>query len=177
MKDKCIRKIETRQSIRRFTGDSIPEGEILEIIKIGLSAPSAGNKQPWRIVLVTDEDLKEQLATAAMGQSFLIQAAVVLVICAVPQESAERYGERGSSLYAFQDTAALIQNILLASHMSGYGTCWVGAFDESEVSRVLNIPKSMRPVALIPIGIIAGDLPNPRPRKQISEILIRESFS
>jgi len=176
MSEECIKKIKTRQSIRRFTGESLHENEILEIIKTGTSAPSAGNKQPWRIVLVTKENIKEQLAAAAYGQTFITTAGVILVICAVPYESAERYGERGSTLYVLQDTAALSQNILLAAHIKGYGACWVGAFDEIEVAKVLKIPKEMKPVALIPIGKIAGNLPNLRTRKQVSDILIQESF-
>lgn len=176
MGDECIKKIETRQSIRKFTGETISESEILKIVKTGLSAPSAGNKQPWRIVLVTDADQKERLVSAVLGQSFIKQAALIIVVCAVPQESAERYGERGSSLYVFQDTAALTQNILLAAHIRGYGACWVGAFDESAVRKILNIPEGMRPVSLIPIGKISGGLPNPRPRRQISEIMTRDSF-
>ena len=176
MNDECIKKIETRQSIRRFTGEAISDDEITSIIEAGLRAPSAGNKQPWRIVIVTDTNQKECLAVAAFGQSFITKAAVILAVCAVPQESAEKYGERGYNLYAIQDTAALTQNILLASHMRGYGTCWVGAFNESEVIKVLNIPKGIRPVSLIPIGKIAGKLPNARPRRDILEIMIRDSF-
>ncbi len=176
MDNECIKKIRTRQSIRRFTRENIPENEIMEIIKTGLSAPSAGNKQPWRIVLVLDEKRKAHLATAAYNQTFLERAGVILVICAVPQESADRYGERGGTLYVLQDTAALTQTILLAAHMKGYGTCWVGAFNEIEVRKILNVPEEIRPVALIPIGKIEGDLPSPRPRKEISEMLIREVF-
>ncbi|TFG27112.1 nitroreductase family protein [Candidatus Thorarchaeota archaeon] len=176
MSDECIKMIESRRSIRKFTGKTISENEIIEIIQIGLCAPSAGNRQPWRIVLVIDADVKEQLASAAFGQSFITQAAVILAVCAVPEESAERYGERGFTLYALQDTAALTQTILLAAHMKGYGTCWIGAFDESEVIKVLNIPKGVRPVSLIPIGVIAGVIPNQRPRKQISEVVLRNSF-
>lgn len=172
----CLEKIEARQSIRRFTGDEIPEKEIIEIINTGLRAPSAGNKQPWRIVLIQDANRKEQLAAAAYGQTFIIKASAILAICAVPYESAERYGERGSTLYVLQDTAALAQNILLATHLRGYGACWVGAFDETEVRKVLNIPQEMKPVALLPIGKVEGNLPKLSPRKRVSDILIRESF-
>jgi len=174
--NECIKKIETRRSIRKFTGDNIPESEVLDIIRTGLSAPSAGNRQPWRIILVTEDEKKQQLASAAFGQTFIRKAAAILAICAVPHESSERYGERGATLYTYQDTAALTQTILLAAHIRGYGTCWIGAFDEVEVRKALNIPENMRPVSLIPIGKIAGDYPAPRSRRDLSEILTRESF-
>jgi SagB-type dehydrogenase family enzyme len=113
---------------------------------------------------------------AALGQSFITQAPVVLVICAVPEESAERYGERGATLYALQDTAAMTQNILLASHALGYGSCWVGAFNEDEVRKVLKIPENMRPVSIIPVGNIEGEVPKSRLRKSINEVVIEEEF-
>lgn len=114
-----------------------------EILATGFSAPSAGNRQPWRVVIIKDGERKELLGMEAFGQTFIAKAPVNIVICAVPHESAERYGERGSALYALQDTAALTQNILLASHILGYGTCWVGAFDEEAVRKVLNVPEGI----------------------------------
>jgi len=94
----------------------------------------------------------------------------------VPEESAERYQERGRTLYVLQDTAALTLNILHAAHMLGYGSCWIGAFNEEEVSRILNVPPDMRPVAMIPVGKIDGKIPDMRPRKNIAEVVIQEQF-
>jgi nitroreductase len=176
MTNKCLKRIQERQSIRRFSGEPLPEGAIEEILKTGFSAPSAGNKQPWRVVLVTNQELKDQLSIAAGGQTFLAVAPVVLVICAVPSESAERYGERGKTLYVLQDTAALVQNMLLAVHLSGYASCWIGAFDEEKVTGVLNIPTGIRPVAILPIGKMEGNLPPKRGRRTIKEVLVKESF-
>ncbi len=176
MKDESIGKIQTRQSIRRYSSDPIPESDLKEILKTGFSAPSAGNRQPWRIVVVKDDKRKEKLGMAAGGQSFIARAPVNLVICAVPYESAERYKERGATLYALQDTAALTQNILLASHIMGYATCWIGAFNEDEVSNILNIPEEMRPVAIIPIGHAEGETPKARPRRSVAEVVVEEEF-
>ncbi|MFW9835469.1 MAG: nitroreductase family protein, partial [Candidatus Thorarchaeota archaeon] len=95
MSKECIQKITTRQSIRKFTSEQIPESVIEDIMNIGRTAPSGGNRQPWRIVVVTSNDLKKQLVTAANNQTFIGVAPVVFVVCAVPDESAERYKERG----------------------------------------------------------------------------------
>jgi nitroreductase len=168
--------ITSRRSVRRFVSEEIPEDEIRQIIKVGISAPSAGNKQPWRIIVTKNSEIKEQLRDAALGQSFVAQAPVVLTVCMVPEESAERYGERGRSLYSYQDTAALTQNILLAAHALGYGGCWVGAFDDDAVSKVLNVPSGIRPVSIIPIGKISGAYPESRRRRPIAEIVIKEKF-
>jgi len=176
MKDEILRKIQTRQSIRRFSNDAIPESDLNEILKTGFSAPSAGNRQPWRVVIVTDQEVKNQLSVAAGGQTFLAKAPLVFVVCGVPEESAERYKERGSSLYVLQDTAALTLNILHAAHLLSYGACWIGAFNEEEVSTIIRVPSNMRPVAIIPVGKVEGDLPTIRPRRNLSEVIVREQF-
>lgn len=171
-----LRMIQSRRAIRKYTQDPIPENELNEILRTGFSAPSGGNMQPWRIVVVKEQTRKDQLAVAAFGQSFIAKAPVLLVVCAVPSESAERYKERGATLYALQDTAALTQNILLASHALGYATCWIGAFNEVEVSKIIKVPKGMRPVTMIPIGRAAGAEPRARPRKAISDVVVEEEF-
>jgi nitroreductase len=176
MKHELIRKIQTRQSIRRYSNEPIAENDLKEILETGFSAPSAGNRQPWRVVIVKDRTRKDRLAGAAFGQSFSAEAPVLLVVCAVPYESAERYNERGATVYALQDTAALTQNILLASHALGYATCWIGAFNEEEVANILKVPEGMRPVSMIPIGYVEGVKPKTRPRKSISEVIVEEEF-
>ncbi len=176
MSTDCIKKITSRQSIRKYTSEPIPKTIIEEIVRIGTSAPSAGNRQPWKIIIVTDKKLRDQLAIDAYNQNFIAVAPVIYVICAVPEESAERYQDRGRELYVIQDTAALTLNILYGAHLHGYGACWIGAFNEEAVSKTLCIPSDMRPVSMIPVGKIGGGIPPMRKRKNISDIIIKERF-
>ncbi len=176
MSKDCIQRIMSRSSIRRYTEGSIPESDIEEILKAGFSAPSAGNMQPWRVVVVRNESTRSLLAEAAGNQSFVARAPVVLVVCAVPRESAQRYGQRGVSLYVLQDTAALVENLLLAAHFSGYGACWVGAFNEDLAREAVGVPDDMRPVAIIPVGRGAETISRTRPRRPLSEVVVSESF-
>jgi nitroreductase len=176
MNNECIKRIQERQSIRRFSNEPIPQQIIEQILMTGFSAPSAGNRQPWKVVHVTTQELKDKLALAAGNQIFLARAPVVFVICAVPQESAERYGERGLTLYSLQDTAALVQTLLLAVHFLGYGSCWIGAFNESEVVNILKIPQGIRPIAILPIGKREGKLPPKPHRREKEEVVVNESF-
>ncbi|MCK4483131.1 nitroreductase family protein, partial [Candidatus Bathyarchaeota archaeon] len=99
-------------------------------------APSAGNTQPWRFIIVRKPEIKRKLAAAALGQSFVEEAPVVIVVCADEDRSSMGYGVRGKTLYCIQDTAAAIQNIHLAAYSLGLGTCWIGAFREEEARRI-----------------------------------------
>jgi len=163
--------IKSRRSIRRFKKDvKIPREDLMKILEAGIYAPSAGNRQPWEYIIVEEEDVKIRIAEAAYHQMWITEAPIIIVVCANEVRSASRYGERGRTLYCIQDTAASIQNILLAAHSMGYGTCWVGAFNEDEVKRVLNIPMGVRPVAIIPIGK-PDEKPSMPPRIPLERLL------
>ena len=147
-----LRILFERYSCRSFYPDPIPEEDLRWILEAARWAPSAGNLQPWHFYVVRQKALKKLLAQAAWNQNFIVQAAVVIVVCAIPEQSGWHYGERGRNLYVYQDTAAAVQNILLAATGLGYGSCWVGAFDEEAVRQILQLPAQQRPVAIIPIG-------------------------
>ena len=159
---KVLDVIKKRRSCRRFSSQSIPVDHIEMLIDALRWAPSAGNRQPWHFYIVFNQDIKNQLVEAARGQKFVGEPPVVFVVCTVAERSASRYGDRGETLYVYQDTAAAVQNLLITATDLGYGTCWVGAFLEESVCKVLNLPKNFRPVALIPVGIAEEDPDPPR---------------
>jgi len=171
-----FKAIRGRRSVRSYSEDEIPEQDLKEILEAAICAPSAGNIQSWEFVVVQNDDTKEALAEAAYGQDFIAEAPVVIVVCANRARSARRYGDRGASLYSIQDTAAAIQNMLLASYALGYGSCWVGAFDEAKAARIIQAPPEIRPVAIIPIGR-SVESPNPPPRISLEKVLHFEKFS
>ena len=144
-----------RFSCRSFEAAPIPRERIVELLEAAQWAPSAGNLQPWRFVVVTDAGHRRSLAAAAFGQEFVAAAPATVVVCAVPGESARTYGARGRDLYCLQDTAAATENLLLAATAAGLGACWVGAFDEESVHRALGLEPGWRPVAMIPLGVPA----------------------
>ncbi|NLC15002.1 MAG: nitroreductase family protein [Firmicutes bacterium] len=147
-----IEAIKKRRSIRRYKDTPVPEDVLKEILDCARLAPSAGNRQPWMFYVVKNPDVKQKLVEASGNQVFLAQAPVVIVVCGDPEVSAKRYEDRGRSLYYIQDTAAAVQNIMLAAVGFGLGTCWVGAFRETMVREALDLPANLRPVAMIPIG-------------------------
>ena len=145
--------IEERHSVREFdAGRDVPPAMVQRILEAAILAPSGGNCQPWRFVVIRGKQAKDLLAEAAYGQSFVADAPVVIVVCADPARSAGRYGSRGVQLYCLQDTAAATEHILLAVTALGLGACWVGAFDEKAASQALGLPANLRPVVMVPIG-------------------------
>lgn len=145
------RVVKNRHSIRVFQPKEVEEEKIKKILELTNLAPSAGNLQGYEIFLVKDEKKKIALADAALGQDFIAEAPIVPVFCANPARSASRYGSRGRDLYSIQDATIACSFAMLAATSLGLSSCWVGAFDEEEVKRVLDI-KHLKPVAILPIG-------------------------
>jgi nitroreductase len=143
--------IRRRCSTRSFKEEGFPLDLITEILEYANLAPSAGNLQARDFVVVMDEEIKQELAMAALGQMFIADAPVVIVVCANLKRIAP-YGKRGEELYCLQDCAAAIEHILLMATDLGLSSCWVGAFNENKVSDLLDLPSYIRPVAIIPLG-------------------------
>jgi nitroreductase len=158
--------IKTRRSIRKYLKEPIPSDKLEMIFEAARLAPSAANRQPWRFVVVQDANRKKALATAANNQTFLSDAAAIVAAVGDPEVSA-RWCER--------DPMIAIEHMALAAAALGYGTCWVGAFDEDAVKHLLKIPAKMRVIALLPIGI-PDEAPAPRPRRKLSEIFFKEEW-
>jgi nitroreductase len=147
--------IKERRSIRTFTDKNISEEDVKRLLEAARWAPSAGNTQPLELVVVKSNETKRKLSKAALNQTFIQKAPVVIVVCADVTRSSRSYGNRGEQLYSIQDTAAATQNILLAAQELGLATCWIGAFIEKEVGKAVNAPKKVKPVAIIPVGYSA----------------------
>lgn len=162
--------IKTRFSCRYFSDKKVTDKQIKEIVKAANLAPSAGNLQAYKIIVVKKQELKDQLALAALSQKFIAQAPIVLVFCAIPEESAKRYDQRGKELYAIQDATIACAYAQLTVTDLGLNTVWVGAFDEEKVAKVLNLSPELKPIAILPIGYGAKQL-EPKQRKKLKEIL------
>jgi len=157
--------IVTRRSVRNYEKKDVPNELIGQLLEAAVRAPSAGNIQPWEFIVVKDLVIKKELASAALKQRHVETAPVVIVVLVNPEKSADRYGERGKSLYCIQDTAAAIENILLTAHSLGLGACWVCSFENDEIKKILNIPQKLKPVGLITLGFpIEYEKPTKTPR-------------
>jgi nitroreductase len=122
-------------------------------------------------LFIKDDTTKRELAASALNQDFIAEAPIAIVCCA-DLRIVLHYGQRGAELYALQDVAASVMCMMLVAHEHGLGTCWVGAFHEKDVSTVLTLPHTIRPLALVPVGY-PERIPDPPPprfsRDQIAE--------
>jgi len=143
--------IKNRRSVRSFQKKEIPKEVVEKLIEALIWAPSAGNLQSRKFYFIFDQKIKERLLKAALRQSFIMQAPLVIVGC-TDEKIALKYGERGQNLFSICDVSASIQNLMLLAYSERLGTCWVGAFGEKEVSKVLNLPSNLRPIVICPVG-------------------------
>lgn len=157
-----LRVIRERRSIRKFTTKDIPEDLLSLLIDALIWAPSAGNLQARRFFFVKDKKIKQLLAGAALNQRFIYEAPIAIVCC-TDSSIGRHYGRRGTDLYTIQDVSASIMGMMLVAHENGLGTCWVGAFHEEDVTQIMNLPRNLRPIAIVPIGFPAK-IPQPPPR-------------
>lgn len=162
--------IAARRSMRKYARAPVEEAQLQRILEAVRQAPSAGNLQAFVVYVVRRPEDRQALVHAAFEQEFLAEAPVVLVFCAVPAQSAQKYGERGATLYALQDATIACTYAMLAAKALGLDSVWVGAFREDEVSRLLALPDGHRPIAMLPIGY-AGTETRPPPRRPLEELV------
>ena len=122
--------IYTRRSIRKYLSQHVEWEKVGNILEAGRVAPSAGNLQNWRFIVVMDRGKREKIAELCLGQHWMSSAPVHIIICSQPGTCKRFYGTRGEKLYCIQNCAAVAENMLLAAHAQGLGGCWVSAFDE-----------------------------------------------
>jgi nitroreductase len=161
--------LKNRRSIRKFKAAEIPDKIIEQILELANLSPSAGNLQARKVVVVKDKKIKEALSRKE--DDFVPRAAAVFVVCAAPKESEIAYGERGKNLYALQDATLFASYLQLAVTSLGLASCWVGAFDEERVKKILGLRADLRPIVIIPVGYAAEE-PLQTSRKSLKDISI-----
>ena len=165
-----FKAIKNRYSCRSYKAESIPEEKLKKVLEAARLAPSAHNEQEWKFVVVRDVKKRKEVAEAA-GQSFIEEAPVIITAVGLDPEHIMR---SGNPAYAI-DLAIAVEHMALQAVEEGLGTCWIGAFNQEEVKRVLEIPEGCKVVALMPLGFPA-DKPKPKSRKKLEEIISYDGF-
>ena len=158
--------IHNRKSVRNFTGVPATRAELEKIVKAGMAAPSAVNKQPWSFVIVTDLKALDALAAALPYARMLSKAGSAIVVCAIPEKAYEN-----SKDFAVIDCSCASENILLAAEALGLGAVWTAAYPDKDrmevVRKALNIPANIIPLNVIPVGHPTGtDKPKDKFKKE-----------
>ena len=175
--------IRNRRSIRRYQDKDVSDKVLNKILKAGLWAPYAA--QRWLIVTVRKQETKKAMLEDfyAQGRNLhVLTAPVNIVVCcdlrerSMPALAKKDHGKEDFKLiFSVQETAAMIQNMLLTAHELGLGACWNGTFNDKRVATVLKLPNGVRPVAIISLGYPA-ETPKPPKRKSLGQILHKERF-
>jgi nitroreductase len=165
-----LEAINNRRSVRRYLDRPVEFEKITTILDAARKAPTAGNLQDWRFIIVSDRGLIKQVASYSIEQYWIQTAPLLIIVCAVPEKHEMYYGLRGKRLYNIQDCAAAIQNILLASTDLGLGSCWVGAFEEDKLRALFGIPVEVRPQAFVTLGY-SDEVPKDRQLVPIENIV------
>ncbi|MEM2608721.1 MAG: nitroreductase family protein [Thermoproteota archaeon] len=172
--------IRTRRSIRVYEDKPVEEEKLRIVLEAARLAPSAGNRQPWRFIVVTDPKVKEEIKLAkerkipplpanAPKRPFKspVEVAPVLIVgCAMPGESFP-----GTDFWKI-DVAIALQNLVLAAWEQSLGTCWIGVFhEEEEVKKILGLPEEARVVAMVALGYPTESKEPVKDRRPLEEIV------
>ncbi len=201
MKKDCREVIESRRSIRKFKTDPVPVEHLERIIEAARLAPSGTNRQPWRFVLLTDEEDRQKIAPTVV-QPFVCEAPAVFVCCmdrtsftrkmvedrmhelvqaeVISEDVAgfiygrsmpEKVDEVVIPASGYLDMGIAIQNMALQATALGLGSCWVRLFNPRQLHETLRLPERIEAVVLLPVGY-PDQAPPPRPRLSREEIII-----
>ena len=156
-----VENIMTRTSIRQYTDQPISADTIETLLRAGMAAPTAVNKQPWHFVAVTDKDKLAQLATANPNAGMTAKAPLAIIVCGDMQKTLEGQGRA----FWIQDCSAATENILLAAHALGLGGVWTGLYPNDErVAAVREILKAPEYIVLLCAIVLGYPAEQPEPK-------------
>jgi len=167
--------LKERRCTRVFSTKKVSFDKIIEICESARMAPMAGNIYTLKLVLVSEKAKKQELAEAALGQEFIADANHVLVVCSDTSELKRSYGSR-AEIYARQQAGAAIENMFLKAVDLGLGTCWIGAFDENAVKRIINAPDTVQIEAMLPVSYAASPGKEAKKKPDLKMILHFEKW-
>ncbi|MCD6529852.1 nitroreductase family protein [Candidatus Bathyarchaeota archaeon] len=168
--------IRTRRSVRSYSPKPIPEDKLRRVLDAARVAPSGANRQPWKFIVVRNEDLKRKVAEACNHQMFISKAPVVIVACG--RDIGYNRGGYMGSLSMVMDVTIAMTHLVLAARAEGLGTCWIGAFNNEELKKILEIPPEYNVVAITPLGYPKDEaFTQSMNRKSLEEIVCYEKFA
>jgi len=146
----ALKAILGRRSIRKFTGETVPDGDVKKLLEAAMAAPSACNQQPWHFVVIRSRDTFNGIMRIQPYTKMLEKASLAVVVCADPELQT-------CPGFWVQDCSAATENLLLAVHAMGYGATWCGVYPSDDVvwkmRELLGLPKQVYPLCVVAIGV------------------------
>ena len=158
--------IKERHSVRSYQSRPVEDEKLEKVLDAARLAPTAANKQPFRLIVVKTEGRKDELKLVYHADWFSL-APLVICACAVKSESWTRRDGRN---YVDVDTAIAMDHLILAATNLGLGTCWIAAFDAEAAKEVLKIPDEVEPLLFTPLGYPADET-GTKTRKDLDELV------
>lgn len=159
--------INKRYSVRSYLPDQVEPEKIQKILEAARLAPTACNLQPFKVVVVKTEGLREKLKKV-YSREWFADAPYIIAVCSVKGKGWVRSDNKS---FADVDATIVMDHIILAATALGLGTCWIGAFDPKAASEVFELDEDLEPIVLTPLGYPKGEK-TPRRRKALDELVI-----
>ncbi len=153
-----IENIMTRNSVRSYTSQPVETAKIETLLKAGMAAPTAGNRQPWEMIVINEREILDAIPPIIRGAHMAAKSQLAIAVCGSPSQSLVPE-------YWVQDCSAVTENILLAAHAMGLGAVWCGAYPNNEEDKVgalkelFNLPEDLYVLSIIVIGYPDGETP------------------
>ena len=149
--------IMTRTSVRSYQNRPVEKDKVEKLLRAGMAAPTALNRQPWHFVVVDSRELLGKIAAVTPNAGMAKDAPLAIVVCG----DSRKFAEGGARDFWTQDVSAAAENILLQAHGMGLGAVWTGTYPDSErckaVAQLLGLPKHIIPFCTIVVGYPKGD--------------------
>jgi len=160
--------VNLRYSCRHYSPAPVEERLFEKVLNAARLAPTASNKQPFQIIIITTENKQEDLLKI-YNRKWFVQAPLILCICSIPEQGWIRHSYDKKN-FSIVDAAIAIDHLTLQAADLGLGTCWIAAFNPSEAIEYLKIPKGVEPIAFTPLGYPL-DGPKEKTRKPLSDLI------
>jgi nitroreductase len=164
-----LEAIKRRRSIRQFTDEPIGKDALETLLDAARWAPSGGNEQRWRFVVITSPSTKELVKKFAPG--IFAMPAAFIVICVEKAPDANPWKEK---VY-LADCAIASQNIMLAAYEMGIGSCVAISYAKVAIKEILNLPDDIEPLLIVTLGYPA-EAPEPPPRLELNQIAFMDEY-
>ncbi len=160
-----------RYSVRAYKPDAVEDDKLQKVLEAARLAPTACNLQPFQLIVVHTKG-KEAELRRIYGESWFVQAPIVICACGIPSQS---WGRQDGKNYCDVDVTIAMDHLILAAADLGLGTCWIGAFNPDAARDILKLPGDVEPIAFTPLGY-PDDQPGYKGRKSMDKLVRYEQW-